>query len=87
VSRNDAMCERESPPHKRKRGKRRDRPFKIEGRFIGQRDNTWISRMLEESRDWHTVGAYETERGRSSALTAFKRNTWWNAQWEYRLAE
>jgi hypothetical protein len=78
------LSDPEVSPHKRQRGKR-NRPFKIEGRYIGPKDNTFISQFL--GHDWRPVGAYETERARDSAFrTLTTKGDWWHQNHEYRLA-
>lgn len=78
---------RESSPHKRRKSGRA-KPFKIEGRYIGPRGNDFLSVMLEKGREWHVVGAYETDRGQQDALRSMQDNGgWWHKNHEYRLAE
>lgn len=74
--------ERESPPHKRRKGKHLARPFKIEGRYIG--DAKGFVEMIV-GREWRIVGAYETERARQDALRSMTtKGGWWHANHEYR---
>lgn len=78
-------CDSESPRHRRRKGKHR--PFKIEGRYIGERRDDLLSKMMEKYREWHVVGAYETERGQLSAFRAMaQKPDFWHKSHEYRLA-
>lgn len=84
------VAERESPPHRRRKGKHRKRPFVIEGRYTGERDNSGIlfGNWINGWRRWHVVGAYETERAMSDALRSIrtKGGLFGGGSWEYRIA-
>jgi len=78
--------ESEVPRHHKRRQKRRDKPFKIERRYIGRPLEDWLAKFF--SREWHVVRAYETEKQRQSAFDALTHKS--NQElirWEYRLAE
>lgn len=78
---------RESSSRKRRKSGR-TKPFKIEGRYIGPKGTDFVTAVLEKGREWHVVGAYETERGQRDALRSLQTNGgWWSKQHEYRLAE
>lgn len=76
------VLEQDTAPHKRRRGKHRKYPWKIERRYIGK-DVTGLTAKIF-SRDWELCGAYETERGRDDAFRTASMKGGFNADFEYR---
>lgn len=81
--------DRESPPHKKKRGKHRNRQWKIERRYIGDdRGDTFIGRYFARLKEWYICGAYENERGRDDAFVRFTtKGSSFGERWEYRKVD
>lgn len=79
-------------PRRFKKSRRVKAPYRIEARYIGPREEGGpkdvVAHVMNKLREWHSHGAYETERARESALRSAKSKggLFGGANFEFRKA-